>query len=107
MFSSLERIEHMNDDIFIIHVQIGGFPIALRIPRSDEEKYRKAEKMVTKLTEMYYNEYSQHAYEDILKLVAFQLAVKVSEYELKEDTAPIAERIELLEKEIDAVLNQE
>jgi len=35
------------------------------------------------------------------------LAVKVSEYELKEDTAPIAERIELLEKEIDAVLNQE
>ncbi|HPH47084.1 MAG TPA: cell division protein ZapA [Paludibacter sp.] len=97
----------MNDDIFTIHVQIGGFPIALSIPRRDEEKYRKAEKMVTKLTETYHNRYNQHAYEDILKLVAFQLAVKVSEYELKEDTAPIAERIKMLEEEVDAVLNQE
>jgi hypothetical protein len=97
----------MNDDIFTIHVQIGGFPIALRIPRRDEEKYRKAEKMVTKLTEQYYNTYNQHAYEDILKLVALHLAVMVSENELSEDTAPLEEKIRRLEKEVDAVLNQE
>ncbi|MDD2285477.1 MAG: cell division protein ZapA [Paludibacter sp.] len=96
----------MNDDIFTINVQIGGFPMALRIPRSDEEIYRRAEKLVTKLTEEFHHKYNQRAYEDILKLVAYQLAVKVSKNELKEDTTPLAEKIKLLEKDLDAVLNQ-
>jgi len=96
----------MNDDIFTINVQIGGFPMALRIPRSDEEIYRKAEKLVSKLIEEFHLRYNQRAYEDILKLVAYQLAVKVSRNELTEDTAPLAEKIKTLEKELDVVLNQ-
>lgn len=97
----------MNDDIFTINVQVGGFPMALRIPRGDEEVYRKAEKLVSNLIEEFHLRYNQRAYEDVLKLVAYQLAVRVSKNDLTEDTAPLADRIKQLEKELDAVLNQE
>ncbi|GAB1414785.1 hypothetical protein MASR2M117_01910 [Paludibacter sp.] len=95
----------MNDDIFIINVQIGGFPITLKIPRKDEEIYRNAEKRVVKLIEQYNNLYNQRAYEDILKLVAFQLAVDVSKNELYEDPSPITDHLKKLEQELDDVLN--
>lgn len=97
----------MNDDIFTINVQIGGLQLPLRIPRGDEEIYRRAEKMVTKLIEEFHLRYKQRGYEEILKLVAYQLAVKVSKNDLTEDTTPLAEKIKQLEKELDAVLNQE
>ncbi|OJV39016.1 MAG: hypothetical protein BGO29_03195 [Bacteroidales bacterium 36-12] len=95
----------MNDDIFIINVQIGGFPIALKIPRKDEEIYRNAEKLVTKLIEEYNSLYNQRAYEDILKLVAFQLAVRVSKSALHEDPSPLSGQLKKLEQEIDDALN--
>jgi hypothetical protein len=97
----------MNDDIFTINVQIGGLQLPLRIPRGDEEIYRRAEKLVVKYTEEYHRIYSQRTYEEILKLVAYQLAVKISKSELQEDIAPIADKIKLLDKELDAILNQE
>lgn len=97
----------MNDDIFTINVQIGGLQLPLRIPRGDEEIYRRAEKLVVKYTEEYHRLYNHRTYEEILKLVAYQLAVKISKSELQEDIAPIADKIKLLDQELDAILNQE
>jgi cell division protein ZapA len=95
------------DDIFLINVHIGGFRMPLRIPRSDEEIYRKAEKLVVKYTDEYQRLFNQRTYEEILRLVAFQLAVNISRNELSEDITPLADKIKLLEKELDSVLNQE
>lgn len=95
------------DDIFLINVHIGGFRMPLRIPRSDEEIYRKAEKLVAKYTDEYQRKFNQRTYEEILKLVAFQLAVNISRNELSEDITPLADKIKLLEKELDSVLNKE
>jgi hypothetical protein len=95
------------DDIFLINVHIGGFRMPLRIPRSDEEIYRKAEKLVVKYTDEYQRLFNQRTYEEILRLVAFQLAVNISKNELSEDITPLADKIKLLEKELDSVLNQE
>ena len=41
------------EDTFLIHVQIGGLRMPLRIPRKDEEIYRKAEKMLVKHLDEY------------------------------------------------------
>jgi len=79
----------------------------LRIPRSDEEIYRKAEKLVVKYTDEYQRLFNQRTYEEILRLVAFQLAVNISRNELSEDITPLADKIKQLEKELDSVLNQE
>lgn len=95
------------DDIFLINVHVGGFRMPLRIPRSDEEIYRKAEKLVAQYTEEYQRKFNQRTYEEILKLVAFQLAVNISRNKLSEDITPLADKIKLLEKELDSVLNQE
>ena len=79
----------------------------LRIPRSDEEIYRNAEKLVAKYTDEFQRLYNQRTYEEVLKMVAYQLAVNISKNELTADIAPLAEKIKVLEKELDSVLKQD
>jgi hypothetical protein len=97
----------MRDDIFTINVQIGGFRMPLSIAREDEELYRKAEKMVVNYLEKYQKLYNQRPSEEILIMVAFQIAVIVSKQELKEDTVPLAEKIQSLDDELKALLTKE
>jgi len=96
----------MMDDKFKIHVNIGGFRIPLIVPRSDEEKYRKAEKMVTFYLEKYQEMYKNHRYEDVLKLIAFQLAVNIAGETMEQDISPVTDRIKALEQELDKVLGE-
>lgn len=93
------------DDIFLINVQIEGFRMPLRISRADEEVYRKAEKTVVELIARFQKLYNQRTYEEILKMVAFQLAVNISKEELTADTEPLAEKIKSLDQELDSLLN--
>ncbi len=79
----------------------------LSIARKDEELYRKAEKMVVNYLEKYQKLYNQRPSEEILIMVAFQIAVIVSKQELKEDTVPLAEKIQSLDDELKALLTKE
>lgn len=97
----------MKDDKFTINVQIGGFRLPLSIPRKDEELYRKAEKMVVQFLLEYQNQYRQRPTEEILTLVAFRIAVIVSKQELSEDTVPLAEKIQSLDHELEALLSKD
>jgi cell division protein ZapA len=97
----------MKDDKFTINVQIGGFRMPLSILRKDEELYRKAEKLVVKYMEQYQKQYHQRPTEEILILVAFQIAVIVSRQELSEDTLPLAEKIQSLDNELKALLSMD
>jgi hypothetical protein len=97
----------MKDDKFTINVQIGGFRLPLSIPRKDEELYRKAEKMVVQFLLEYQRQYRQRPTEEILTLVAFRIAVIVSKQELSEDTVPLAEKIQSLDKELEALLSKD
>ena len=96
----------MKDDKFTINVQIGGFRLPLSIPRKDEELYRKAEKMVVQFLLEYQKQYRQRPTEEILTLVAFRIAVIVSKQELSEDIVPLAEKIQSLDKELEALLSK-
>jgi cell division protein ZapA len=97
----------MKDDKFTINVQIGGFRLPLSILRKDEELYRKAEKMVVRYMDKYQKQYNQRPTEEILTLVAFQIAVIVSKQELSEDTVPLAEKIQSLDDELKALLSED
>ena len=97
----------MKDDKFTINVQIGGFRMPLGILRKDEELYRKAEKLVVKYLESYQKQYNQRPTEEILIMVAFQIAVIVSKQELNEDTVPLAEKIQSLDNELKALLSMD
>lgn len=79
----------------------------LRIPRKDEEIYRKAEKTVVKYLEDFQKKYSQRASDEILTLVAFQLAVVLTKQNMSEDIVPLAEKIKILDKELQELLSRE
>ena len=97
----------MKDDKFTINVQIGGFRMPLGILRKDEELYRRAEKLVVKYLELYQKQYNHRPTEEILILVAFQIAVIVSKQELIEDTVPLAEKIQSLDEELKTLLSMD
>jgi cell division protein ZapA len=92
------------EDTLLIHVQIGGFRMPLRIPRSDEEVYRKAQRLVDEYIETYQKRYNQRSYEEVLILAAFQLATLVSRRHLSGDTGPLEAKLKQLEAEIDKAL---
>lgn len=95
----------MKNDTFLIHVVIGGFRFPLRVPRKDEEIYRRAEKMLVKYLNEYEQQYSQRPSEEILTLAAFRLAIIVAKQELSEDTVPLAEKIQALDNELKELLS--
>lgn len=95
------------NDKFTINLLIGGFRIPLGIQREDEELYRKAEKLVNKHLMKFQKLYNQRPNEQILILVALQIAVYVSQNELIEDTVPMAEKIQALDDELKALLSKE
>jgi cell division protein ZapA (FtsZ GTPase activity inhibitor) len=97
----------MEDDKFIINVTINGFKMPLSIPRKDEELYRNAEKLVEKYIAQFQKLYNQRSTEQILIMVAFQIAVIVSKQELSEDITPLAEKIQALDDELKALLSKE
>ncbi|MBP1677783.1 MAG: hypothetical protein H6Q20_2342 [Bacteroidetes bacterium] len=96
-----------NDEIFKIHIVIGGFRIPMNIARKDEEIYRYAEKLVEKYLDEFQKIYNQRATEEILTLVAFRLAVALTKQEIDQDTVPMAERIKALGSELDSILSEE
>ena len=95
----------MKDDKFTINVQISGLRMPLTILRKDEELYRKAEKMVNTYLIKFQKAYNQRPTEEILILVAFQIAVIVSKQELNEDRVPLAEKIKELDEELKQLLS--
>jgi cell division protein ZapA len=94
------------DDIFLIHVHIGGLRIPLRIPRKDEELYRNAEKLSVRYLEEYQKKYSNLSYQEVLILVAFHMAVAISRTSANEDIEPLAQKIRELDIELKQVLNE-
>ncbi len=94
------------EDTFLIHVQIGGLRMPLRIPRKDEEIYRKAEKMLVKHLDEYQKIYNQRSYQDILILVAYRFAVILSDEQMHQDIIPLAEKIEQLDEELKHLLSK-
>jgi len=96
----------MTDDNFIINVRIGGFRLPLNIARKNEQLYRDAEKKVNKLLLEYQQKYNQRSAEEILSITAYQLAVALSKKEYVQDTTPIVERLEQLDRELEKILSE-
>lgn len=94
----------MDNEKFTINMQIGGYPIRLRIAREDEEIYRNAEKNVKEIYNQLHKAYSEKSVEELWMLSAFQAAVIVNRNKKLEDASSLTKKIDELEKEIDTVL---
>ena len=95
------------DDIFKIHVTFGGWRLPLNISREDEELYRDAEKLLSRLNSKYKGIYSKKSNEELLVITAFHLAVALKKHDFAENTLPAFKKTELLSKKLNEFLSKQ
>ena len=75
----------MNKDQFRINIRIEGRVYPLSIDRKDEERHRLAAKTVNETVSNFRNLFQDKDSQDILAMVAFQIALEHTELQERED----------------------
>ncbi len=75
----------MNKDQFRINIRIEGRVYPLSIDRKDEERHRLAAKTVNETVSKFRNLFQDKDSQDILAMVAFQIALEHTELQERED----------------------
>ena len=97
-----------DDELFIINVVIAGSPYQFRIPRSSEECYRKAAKMVNDR----FNGYQQSGLSNVphvqlFSIIAMECAVQSLTAQGNTDMEPFVKKIETINSMLDNYLKEE
>ena len=95
------------DEKLTIRVNVADRYYPLKIARQDEEKIRKAAKMINEKILMYKQKYSDKDIQDFLAMAALQYVVKIIGYEEKSDISPILEEVQDLDRELEEYLKNE
>jgi cell division protein ZapA len=80
-------------DKLSININIDGRVYPLTIVRDEEEKYRKAAKIINDIILQYKKKYANHDAKDFLAMTAFQFVVKNLEMENRADESPFIEEV--------------
>ncbi len=95
------------DDKLTIRINLADRYYPLKIPRKDEEKIRKAAKMINEKILMYKQKYSDKDVQDFLAMAALQYVVKVIDFEEMSDISPILVEVQDLNREMEEYLENE
>lgn len=87
-----------------INIKIDGRNYPLKIDREDEEKYRKAAKIINEIVLQYRQRYANHDEKDFLAMTAFQFVLKNIELENKADPSPFVDEVKELNEMLDEYL---
>jgi cell division protein ZapA len=98
----------MNNEKFLIHIDIADKTYPLRIYRNEEELARKAAKQIKTLSGRYLTKYlkSVRNDKDILAMVAFQLSVEKLQLEERNDTTPFIDKIQQMTNLLETYLGE-
>jgi cell division protein ZapA (FtsZ GTPase activity inhibitor) len=95
------------DDKLSIRVNIVDRYYPLKIDRKDEEKIRKAGKIISDKVLQYKQKYADKDVQDFLAMAALQYVTKLIELEEKEDGTPLVKSIKELNEELEVYLKEE
>ena len=95
------------DDKLSIRVNLIDRYYPLKIERGDEEKIRKAGKIINEKVLQYKQKYSDKDVQDFLAMAALQYVTKLMELEEKEDTNRFLENVRELNDELEIYLKEE
>ncbi len=95
------------DDKLSIRVNVADRYYPLRIKREDEERIRKAAKMINDKVLQYKQHYSDKDHQDFLGMAALQFVIKLLELEEKQDDSPIVEMARELDQQLSEILERE
>ena len=88
-----------------IRIKIDGREYPLKVDRDDEEKYRKAAKIINDTVLQYRQRYSSSNTQDVLAMTAFQYVLKSIELEGKVDRSPLFDELKKLDEELSDYLS--
>jgi cell division protein ZapA (FtsZ GTPase activity inhibitor) len=93
------------DDKLSIRVNIADRYYPLKVERENEEKIRKAARMINEKVLQYKQRYTDKDVQDFLAMAALQYVIKLTEEEEKLDNDYIPDTIKELIQKIDTVLD--
>lgn len=95
------------DEKLSIKVNIADRYYPLKIERKDEEKIRKAARLINEKVIQYKQRYLDKDAQDFLAMAALQFVSKVLELEEKFDAGPIEQQVKELNQELEDYLKGE
>ncbi|MBL7110531.1 MAG: cell division protein ZapA [Bacteroidales bacterium] len=95
------------DDKLSIRINIADRYYPLKIERGDEEKIRKAAKLINEKVLQYKQKYIDKDIQDFLAMAALQYVIKALETEQQIETDNLKEDLNDLNKELDQILKEE
>lgn len=95
------------EDKLSIRVNVADRFYPLKIESRDEEKIRKAAKLINEKVLLYKQRYSDKDTQDFLAMAALQYVTKVLEYEQQDNTTILEQNLRELDEELAEYLNGE
>jgi cell division protein ZapA (FtsZ GTPase activity inhibitor) len=95
------------DEKLSIRVNIIDRYYPLKIDRGDEEKIRKAGKIINDKVLQYKQKYSDKDVQDFLAMAALQYVTRLMELEDNQDSSTLAESIKELNEELEIYFKEE
>lgn len=94
------------DNKLSIKVNVADRYYPLKIDRSDEERIRKAARMINERIAQYQQRYADKDIQDFMAMASLQFVIKMLESEKKFDELPIFDDLEKLDKEVEEYLRK-
>ena len=94
------------DDKLSIRVNVADRYYPLKVEREDEEKIRRAARLINEKVLQYKQRYTDKDVQDFLAMASLQYVIKLNEEEEKLDKGDIPDTIKELINKIDEVLNE-
>lgn len=95
------------DDKLSIRVNVADRYYPLRVDRDDEERIRKAAKLINDKVLQYKQRYNDKDVQDFLAMAALQYVIKALEIETTQDATPVLDAVALLDQKLGQILSEE
>jgi cell division protein ZapA len=95
------------DEKLSIKVNLAERYYPLKIDRDDEEKIRRAARLINEKVLQYKQKYADKDTQDFLAMAALQFVIKVMETENQMDLTPFEEKVKEISEQMGEVLKKE
>ena len=83
-----------------INIKIDGRTYPLKVDRENEERHRKAAKIINDIVLQYRQRYTNSDSQDMLAMTAFQFVLKTIELEEQVNQSPMFEELKKLDEDL-------
>ncbi|MEN8201442.1 MAG: cell division protein ZapA [Bacteroidota bacterium] len=94
----------MNDEMLSIKVQVAERFYPLKIKRQDEEKIRKAARLINDKVLQYKQRYTDKDTQDFMAMAALQFVINLLDCEQQQNVVSLEKELEVLSSELDELL---